>query len=241
MFLISSVQQDRRAPADRFLRTPIFPPLEGALTPPSSRVSTSSLDNSCWMVKLSSMASTPTEHTLANEEAAELRSCPALLSPQSPSGSNSSSPSLLFLHPTPSPPACEAYWFPSYSEHLVPSLSPLPTTSQVSSSLTCPELSFLPISLRLHPSVPSSSYPRLLSAALLYPERGPWSQQLPVSQKTPLFSPSVFPPLPPHPPPTPLWYIPSLSPGAFLTDLGRLRSPSVSVRVELSLYSSVEA
>lgn len=74
MFLISSVQQDRRAPADRFLRTPIFPPLEGALTPPSSRVSTSSLDNSCWMVKLSSMASTPTEHTLANEEAAELRS-----------------------------------------------------------------------------------------------------------------------------------------------------------------------
>lgn len=60
MLLISSVQQDRRAPADRFLRTPIFPPLEGALTPPSSRVSTSSLDNSCWMVKLSSMAlSTP--------------------------------------------------------------------------------------------------------------------------------------------------------------------------------------
>ncbi|KAJ4927620.1 hypothetical protein JOQ06_015427 [Pogonophryne albipinna] len=58
--------------------------------------------------------------------------------------------------------------------------------------------------------------------------------------------PSVFPlcvssAATPPPSPTPLWYIPSLSPGAFLTDLGRLRSPSVSVRVELSLYSSVEA
>lgn len=32
----------------------------------------------------------------------------------------------------------------------------------------------------------------------------------------------------PPPSSTPLWYIPSLSPGAFLIDLGRLRSPSVS-------------
>lgn len=40
----------------------------------------------------------------------------------------------------------------------------------------------------------------------------------------------------PPPSSTPLWYIPSLSPGAFLIDLGRLRSPSVSGACESGTY-----
>lgn len=54
----------------------------------------------------------------------------------------------------------------------------------------------------------------LLSSLYVYPERGSWSQQLPVSQKTPLFPPLCFlcchPPPPQHPcgtfPPSPVMH-----------------------------------
>lgn len=126
---------------------------------------------------------------------------------------------------------------------------------RASSSISQPSLCHLPgvLFMRLTPSsvtfvfipsVTSYSYPRILSAPLLYPERGPWSQQLPVSQKTPLFPPSVFPRLPPHPlpqhpcgtfPPSPLVH-------SLLTSAGWGVPLSVgSVRVELSLNWSVEA
>lgn len=124
-----------------------------------------------------------------------------------------------------------------------------------SSSISQPSLCHLPgvLFMRLTPSsatfvfipsVTSCSYPRVLSAPLLYPERGPWSQQLPVSQKTPLFPPSVFPRLPPHPlpqhpcgtfPPSPLVH-------SLLTSAGwGVPLSAGSVRVELSLNWSVEA
>lgn len=91
-------------------------------------------------------------------------------------------------------------------------------------------------------SLSSSSPPPTSSSGLHYcnQERRPWSQQLPVTQKIPLFlhlppiqpttppTLSVLPPPPPPPPSsTPRWYIPSLSPGAFLLDPGRLRTSSV--------------
>lgn len=75
---------------------------------------------------------------------------------------------------------------PSWS---VPQLVSSPPLAELSSSSSSSSVVF----------ITSFSYPRFLSAPLLYPERGPWSLQLPVSQKTPLFPPSVFPPLPPHP------------------------------------------
>lgn len=53
--------------------------------------------------------------------------------------------------------------------------------------------------LLLSPS-PSSSYPRFLSAVLLYLERGPWVSAASCLTKDPSVSPPpVFPPLPPHP------------------------------------------
>lgn len=55
-----------------------------------------------------------------------------------------------------------------------------------------------------------------------------------LSHKRPLCSPPVFPLLPPSPSSTPLWYIPSLSCDAFLSDLGRLRTPTVRLTFECS-------
>ena len=132
------------------------------------------------------------------------------------------------------------YVFISSILPLLPSVSPLCHLPGVLlTRLTPSSVTFVFI-----PSVTSYSYPRLLSAPLLYPERGPWSQQLPVSQKTPLFPPSVFPRLPPHPlpqhpcgtfPPSPLVH-------SLLTSAGwGVPLSAGSGRVELSLNWSVEA
>ncbi|KAK2920762.1 hypothetical protein Q8A73_000247 [Channa argus] len=77
----ASVQQDPRAPAECWCRTPTFQPLEGALAShrrpttvwaadaPSSP--SSALHHSWWVGKLLGVA--PSSRTLANKEAAELR------------------------------------------------------------------------------------------------------------------------------------------------------------------------
>lgn len=77
----SSVQQDPRAPGDHWNCTPIFQPVEGALTSCPLQVSTTVVVSCSTFslgllggLKLSCIASLPTLRTVANKEAAELRS-----------------------------------------------------------------------------------------------------------------------------------------------------------------------
>lgn len=72
---------------------------------------------------------------------------------------------------------------------------------------------------------PSSCLYSLTSVLQIWTQRGSGSQQLPVSQKIPLFPPTRVSSAPPSRSSTPLWDIPSLCCGTFLTEESSSDSP----------------